>query len=250
MPSAASPPSQDDPLFLPAGDTALVVQFGEMIDRAVNRRVTMLGAALRTAAVAGVVDIVPTFRSLMVHYDPLVIRGADLRARIEDLLHVEAAVGGVRRLWRIPVCYGGEHGPDLAGVADAIGLSEAAAVEAHTSEPLDVFMMGFLPGFPYLGVLENVFDIPRLVEPRVKVPARSVSVAQRQTTIYTIESPGGWHLVGRTPVEFYDPHRDNPILVDAGDQVLFQAVDVDAYDRIRAEVIAGTWTPDVEEIGL
>ena len=96
----------------------------------------------------------------------------------------------MRRLWRIPVCYGGEHGPDLAGVADAIGLSEAAAVEAHTSEPLDVFMMGFLPG-TYLGVLENVFDIPRLVEPRVKVPARSVSVAQRQTTIYTIESPGG-----------------------------------------------------------
>ncbi len=250
MPSPNSSATTADPVFLSAGDTALVVQFGETIDREINRRVTVLGSALRSAAVAGVVDIVPTFRSLMVHYDPLAVSGAALRTRIEALLEVDAEVGGVKRRWRIPVCYGGEHGPDLDGLAETIGLSVADAIEAHTTTPLDVFMMGFLPGFPYLGVLDEVFDVPRLVEPRVKVPARSVSVAQRQTTIYTIESPGGWHLVGRTPVEFYDPHRDNPILVDAGDQILFYAVDQGEYESIRETVTAGTWTPDVEEFEL
>lgn len=237
-----------EPVFLPAGDTALVVQFGETVDAAVNRRVRHLAIRLRDSGQSGIVDIVPTIRSLMVHYDPLVTGAALLEAAISDLLHHDVPGEDAYRLWSIPVCYEGDCAPDLDDVAREMQLETDEVVRRHTAAPLEVFMMGFLPGFPYLGLLPEEFDIPRLFEPRVKVPARSISIAVRQTTIYTVECPGGWHLIGRTPLEFFDPGRDEPILVAAGDRIRFEPVSRDEYDRLREAVEAGDYRARSEEI--
>ncbi|WP_420405122.1 5-oxoprolinase subunit PxpB [Nisaea sp.] len=237
-----------EPVFLPAGDTALVVQFGEAVDAAVNRRVRHLAAKLRESSERGVVDIVPTIRSLMVHYDPLETSAGKLTAAISELLHHRGADEDSYRLWSIPVCYEGDCAPDLDNVAREMKLDTGEVVRRHAAEPLEVFMMGFLPGFPYLGLLPEEFDIPRLFEPRVKVPARSISVAVRQTTVYTVECPGGWHLIGQTPVEFFDPERAEPILVAAGDRIRFEPVSVADYESIRKAVEAEDYTPVSEEI--
>jgi len=237
-----------EPVFLPAGDTALVVQFGEAVDASVNRRVRHLAAKLRESREKGIVDIVPTIRSLMVHYDPLETSAADLRTAISELLHHEHGEEEAYRLWSIPVCYEGECAPDMDNVARGLDLDTVEVARRHAAEPLEVFMMGFLPGFPYLGLLPEEFDIPRLFEPRVKVPARSISVAVRQTTVYTVECPGGWHLIGRTPIEFFDPGRAEPILVAAGDRIRFEPVPLREYERIRKAVESDDYTPVSEEI--
>ncbi|UUX50000.1 5-oxoprolinase subunit PxpB [Nisaea acidiphila] len=237
-----------EPVFLPAGDTALVVQFGEAVDAAVNRRVRHLALKLRESEQKGIVDIVPTIRSLMVHYDPLVTGAATLEAAISEMLHHEDAGEDAYRLWSIPVCYEGDCAPDLDNVAREMELDTAEVVRRHAAEPLEIFMMGFLPGFPYLGLLPEEFDIPRLFEPRVKVPARSISIAVRQTTIYTVECPGGWHLIGRTPVEFFDPFRAQPILVAAGDRIRFEPVAAGEYQSLRKAVEAGDYEAVSEEV--
>lgn len=230
-----------EPIFLSAGDTALVVQYGETVDARINRRVRQLAKAVRDEAPDGVIDLVPTMRSLMIHYDPLVLSQAALIDAVRPLTCLVGDFEQAARRWRIPVCYEGECAPDMADVADAAGVSPDEVVRQHVSVELEVFMMGFLPGFPYLGLLPEIFDLPRRVEPRVRVPPRSISVAARQTTVYTIESPGGWHLIGRTPVEFYDGRRDEPILVSAGDRVRFDAVSLADYREIRRSVEAGDY---------
>ena len=237
-----------EPVFLPAGDTALVVQFGEAVDAAVNRQVRHVAAKLRELSLAGIVDIVPTIRSLMVHYDPLLTRSPELQSAISEILHHQHEGEDGYRLWSIPVCYEGECAPDLESVARDMKLTPAEVVRGHTVEPQEVLMMGFLPGFPYLGLLPEAFDVPRRFEPRVKVPARSISIAVRQTTVYTVESPGGWHLIGRTPVEFFDPARGEPILVAAGDRVHFQPVSMADYEALRKDVEAGEYVPVVQDI--
>jgi inhibitor of KinA len=233
----------DAPQFLPAGDTALVVQFGEVIDPKINQRVVRLKSALASAELEGVVDLVPTFRSLLIHYDPLKTSQADLREAVTARLNETGVAKGTRRRWSIPVCYEGAHAPDLASVAEAMSISEDEVVRRHSDHRFDVFMMGFLPGHPYLGILPEEFNLPRLTEPRVKVPPRSISVAQRQTTIYTIECPGGWHLIGQSPVEFFDFAQDPPILLSAGDQVEFDPISAKAYVELRERVASGDYHP-------
>lgn len=227
--------------FLSAGDTALVVQYGETVDPEVNRRVRMLAAALAESPPEGIVDLVPTMRSLMIHYDPLVLSRARLVDAVRPMLEARPDLNQITRRWRIPVCYEGDCAPDLEAVAEATGLSPDEVVRQHCGVDQEVFMMGFLPGFPYLGLLPEVFDLPRRLEPRVKVPPRSISVAARQTTIYTVDSPGGWHLIGRTPVDFYNPARAEPILVAAGDRVRFEPISLDAYHQARRAVEAGVF---------
>ncbi|WP_339855123.1 5-oxoprolinase subunit PxpB [uncultured Nisaea sp.] len=237
-----------EPVFLPAGDTALVVQFGEAVDAAVNRQVRHVAAKLRETATDGIVDIVPTIRSLMVHYDPLVTRASTLQSAISEILHHQHEGEDGYRLWSVPVCYEGACAPDLESVARDMKLETSEVVRLHTAAPQEVLMMGFLPGFPYLGLLPEAFDVPRRFEPRVKVPARSISIAVRQTTVYTVESPGGWHLIGRTPVEFFDPKREEPILVAAGDRIQFQPVSMADYEALRKDVEAGDYVPVVQDI--
>jgi inhibitor of KinA len=231
------------PRFLPAGDSALVVELGDQIDIATNSRVRALAAAIGLRRITGVVEAVPTYRSLLVHFDPLALTVAELSeqvAAIEGEL-ADMALPPPRRV-EIPTCYGGSFGPDLADVVAHSGLNEADVIALHAGIDYLVYMMGFITGFPYLGGLPARIATPRLPTPRTKVPAGSVGIAQQQTGIYPVESPGGWRLIGRTPVRWFEPSRQPPVPVEAGDYIRFVPVSAAEYERIRAQVEAGAFT--------
>ncbi len=236
--------------FLSVGDRALVVEFGDAIDRGLSREVLRLDRVLRAAPSAGIVETVPTFRSLMVHYDPLSTSRADLEQVITGLLDRDEGAGADARLWHIPVCYEGEFAPDLAEVARLTGLSAGDVVALHSGARYHVYMLGFLPGFPYLGDLPAALALPRRADPRVRVPAGSIAIATTLTAIYPYESPGGWHLIGATPIRLFDPGAMPPALLAAGDAVQFEPIDPAAFAAIRARGRAlATIAIDSEPIG-
>lgn len=218
------------PLVKPAGDRALVVEFGEAIDPALSAMVTRLAARIAVERPAGVVETVPTYRSLMVHHDPVAgdpERLAVTLARLAEAVARETpgpSNGATGRLVEIPVLYGGEAGPDLGYVSEKTGLSPEEVVRLHTAATYVVYMIGFLPGFPYMGGLDPRLATPRLATPRLKIPAGSVGIGGEQTGIYSVESPGGWAVIGRTPLVLFDPMREEPCLLLAGDRVRFVAV--------------------------
>jgi len=234
--------------FLPCGDTALVVEFGDRIDRGLSDRVLGLDARLRAARLPGVVESVPTFRSLMVHYDPLRTDTEALTAAIRALLAGELASGRARRLWRVPVCYEGELAPDLAEVAERTGLTSDRVVALHTEARYHVYMIGFLPGYPYMGDLAPALVLPRRSDPRTRVPPGSVSIATTMTAIYPVESPGGWHLIGTTPIKIFDHELSPPALLAPGDAVEFERIDRKAFARIREASERGTYRIDHKEL--
>jgi inhibitor of KinA len=227
--------------FLAAGDRALVVEFGDRIDRALSAEVLRLDASLRSNGLAGVVETVPTFRSLMVHYDPLVTTRADLEHAIAGVLDREPGSRGTGTLWRVPVCYDGEFAPDLAEVARLTGLSPGEVVALHSGTRYHVYMLGFLPGFPYMGDLPARLALPRRADPRVRVPAGSIAIATTLTAIYPYESPGGWHLIGATPIRLFDPERAQPALFTPGDAVQYEPVDAAAFASIKTAVDNGSY---------
>ena len=220
--------------ILASGDTALVVEFGDTIDRDINDRVLALADRIEQAAIPGVVEQVPTFRSLMVHYDPEVLLFAELAERVRGFLSGLSAKAHVDRLWVLPTCYGGDLGPDLEEVAAATGMSPEDVIRIHSAETYHVYVVGFLPGWPYMGDLPARLALPRREIPRVKVPMGAVCIAQRMTGIYPIESPGGWHLLGRTPVRMFDKRRSKPVLLTPGDSVRYEPVTRAEYDRLEA----------------
>lgn len=238
--------TSSSPVFLSAGDTALVIQYGEVVDVSINRTVRQLAYAVRKLEIKGIVDIVPTMRSLMIHYDPLLLSKLSLMDTVTPLLGNLEELEENNKNWLIPVCYEGEFAPDINEVSKTTNTTIDELVRQHTSLELEVFMMGFLPGFPYIGLLPEVFDLPRRIEPRVHIPPRSISVAARQTTIYTINSPGGWHLIGRTPVDFYDPDRDQPILVCAGDRIKFKSIPSSEFIEVGADIKAGNFNLELK----
>jgi len=215
-----------------AGDSAIVVEFEARIDPAINALAIALAEALQATEVAGVRDVVPTYRSVAIHFDPL---RTDIDALTGQIDRAVATAGSSpvtsRSPIRIPVCYGSEFGPDLPAVAAYAGCSEQAVVLAHTETTYRVFMLGFVPGFAYLGIVDQRIAMPRHAVPRVRVPARSVAIAGVQTGIYPSETPGGWQLIGRTPLPPFDPDRPEPFLMKAGDAVQFYAIERAAYDR-------------------
>jgi len=208
----------------------------------VNRRVRELFLALDDAGLPGVVDLVPTYRSLLVCYDPLALSLDELQERVRDL---DARRGELAlappHVIDIPTVYGGDFGPDLAFVAAHNGLTEAQVVEIHGGTDYLVYMMGFSPGFPYLGGMSERIATPRLKTPRTAIPAGSVGIAQQQTGIYPVESPGGWQLIGRTPVRLFDPGRRPPVLVEAGDYLRFVPIDAATFADVDEAVRQGTW---------
>ncbi len=213
-----------------AGDSALVVEFEERIDPSVNARAIALADVLQAAGLAGVRDVVPTFRSVAIYFDPLHTDGAALLARVEVEAAKPAPEADATRLpLRIPVCYGGDLGPDLGAVAAFSQMDEAGVVSAHTARTYRVFMVGFVPGFAYLGTVDDRIAMPRRETPRVRVPIGSVGIAGVQTGIYPMETPGGWQLVGRTPVKPFDPDRAEPFLLKAGDAVQFYPIDREQF---------------------
>jgi KipI family sensor histidine kinase inhibitor len=228
--------------MVPAGDAALVVELGDLIDPVINRRVHQLTAVLRRAAVPGVLEVVPSYRSLLVYYDPLRLRLETLRARINEIHDTLGQAPATRaRVVEIPTRYGGEYGPDLRDVAAHNGLSPDEVVAIHAGADYLVYMMGFSPGFTYLGGMSARIATPRLGTPRTLIPAGSVGIAQQQTGIYPTASPGGWRLIGRTPIALFDARRDPPTVLEPGDYLRFIPVDEARYRAVATQVAAGTF---------
>lgn len=212
------------PRVLACGDTALSIDFGNVIDRDVNARVQALDAALSAMPFPGVVESVPTYRALMVYFDPTI---TDVDGLITHLLAVAAGTEAsalTHRRWRVPVAYGGDHGVDLIEMAASSGLSAASFVEAHSASTYVVMMIGFMPGFSYLGGLDPRLARPRREVPRAKVPASSISIGGVQTAIGSVECPSGWHLIGRTPALPFVPARDPVFLFKTGDEIHFYPI--------------------------
>jgi len=220
------------PRYLPAGDAALVVEFGDGINEAVNLQVRALAQSLAQAAMEGFGEAVITYRSLLVHYDPARWTYDDalrmVRERVPSAGQAQTAEG---RLVEVPTVYGGDFGPDLEYVAEHNGLTAEEVVRLHTGADYPVYMLGFTPGFPYLGGLPPIIAAPRLETPRPRVPAGSVGIAGQQTGVYPVESPGGWRIIGRTPLRLFDPLRDPPALLSPGDRVRFVAISPAEFDN-------------------
>ena len=221
----------------PASDCSLCVEFGSEISPQLNARVHALAQSLSSKPAAGVTAVVPAYASLLVCFDPLRVSAR----RLERLLcrrasETESAPQKDGRLIRIPVCYQDEFAPDMDAVSAHTGLSAREIIARHTAPVYRIYMLGFLPGFPYLGGLDAALETPRLETPRVKIPAGAVGIGGAQTGIYPLESPGGWRLIGRTPLRPYAPERAAPFLYRAGDSLEFYAVDRAEYERLaRAE---------------
>jgi KipI family sensor histidine kinase inhibitor len=208
----------------PLGDSALLLTFGEGIDPRVNDRVHALARRLRRGSLHGILGVVPAYATLAVQFDPRAWDPETLGRQLQDLEEGPADAEPPRTV-AIPVRYGGEDGPDLEEVAAHCGLSPAEVVARHCAGEYRVFFLGFSPGFPYLGGLDPALAAPRRAEPRMRVPAGSVGIAGLQTGIYPQETPGGWQIIGRTPLALFDPLRGEPCLLAAGDLLRFEAVE-------------------------
>ncbi|GAC1331977.1 MAG: 5-oxoprolinase subunit PxpB [Beijerinckiaceae bacterium] len=228
--------------FLPSGDTALVVEFGDHIERALSERVLRLAQRLKDAKLEGIVETVPTFRSLLVHYDPLVTSGAVLEAAIAGHLEDAGAERQPMRLWHIPVCYESRFAPDLDEVAERTKLSTQEVIARHSGTQYLVYVVGFAAAFPYMGDLPPELVLPRRADPRVRVPGGSVAMATTLTGIYPLDIPGGWHLIGATPISVFNPSWERPALLKPGDGARFEPVSYAEYERVREAVARNDFT--------
>lgn len=222
-----------EPSFAPLGDSALQVVFGDRLDPALNRRALAFSQAL--AALPGLTDCVPAYASLTLHYDALVWTYGELIDAIEPFLATADNPDEASRLLTIPVCYGGEHGPDLDEVARHCRLSPPEVIARHSHGEYRVYFLGFAPGFAYLGGLDPVLAMPRHAVPRPGVPAGAVGIAGAQTGIYPQAGPGGWQLIGRTPLRLFDPRREPPCLLAPGDTVRFVPMGAEEFARQAQE---------------
>ena len=234
----------DNPLLLPLGDSAWTVEFGDRIDPALHARVMGLNDAIHAARdageLAGIMDLVPTFRSLTVHYDPLAVDSEQLGARLLGMAEAAGSTTSQGRHWLLPVCCDAELAPDLERLAEAKGMAPAEVIALLTSATYRVYMIGFMPGFPYMGGLPPQLAMPRLANPRKVVPARSLAVTGEMCAVYPWESPGGWNILGRTPVPLFDAAEEaTPALLESGDQVRWRVVDRAEYEHIAGELAAG-----------
>jgi len=218
------------PRFLPAGDSAIVIELGDEISEECNEKVIALSEDMRDAK--GVVELLPTYRSLLVYYDPSITDFDEVAKMSEERMGRLRIQIDKRRVFEVPVCYGGDFGPDLSFVAQHNGLSEEEVIRIHTSRSYRVYMLGFLPGFPYLGGMDERIAAPRLEKPRTRVAEGSVGIAGKQTGIYPLESPGGWRIIGRTPLKLYNPEADDPVSVRAGDTIRFVRISKEKYGEM------------------
>ena len=215
-----------------AGDSGLLLELDEIINVSVNAQVIAIAAALRRAGLPGIRDVVPTYRSVAVHFDPLVLDVEVLRRALTRAADTPP-VSSEGKTVVIPVQYGGEMGPDLTAVAALAGITPDEVVARHAGVRYRVFMLGFLPGFAYMGTVDETIAVPRHATPRLKVPGGSVGIAGRQTGVYPRDSPGGWHVIGRTPVSVFNAHRTPATLVAPGDTVRF------VREKISSSVVSG-----------
>ena len=216
-----------------SGDRALLVEYGDGIDPVINEKVRAMTALLKKDLPKGVEAVVPAYRSLSIIYDPL----ATTPARLAEILHAleadsRAAEIAKAKVIPIPVCYGGEFGPDIGVVMEHTGLREDEIVAVHAFVDYPIYMIGFTPGFCYLGGLDRRLQTPRRKTPRTNLPAGSVGIAESQTGMYPVDSPGGWQIIGRTPLRLFAPARENPFLYEAGDRIRFVPIAEAEFGRL------------------
>ena len=227
------------PHFLDAGETALVVEFGQGIDPAVNARVLALDAALGRTAPAGMLECVPTYRSLMVHYDPLILPREGMIAAVTSCLNAPVPPQIPRKHWTLPACYDPDFAPDLDHIAEATSLTPTEVIAAHASALYSVYMYGFAPGWAYLGGLPPALTLPRRTSPRAQIPSGSLIIAGGQAIVATMAMPSGWHILGRTPERLFRPERAEAFLIAVGDVLSFDPVDRAAFDALAQRGEAG-----------
>ena len=220
------------PRFLPCGDAAISVELGDVVDRRISAKVVRLHRHLRARPLPGVVETLPAFRSLLVHFDPRQTDPAALQGMLTAIVAEMSDEPLSSRRWAIPVCYDPAFGLDIAEVANLTGMTPAQAVECQSSAIYYVYMLGFLPGYAYLGDTPEPLRLPRRKSPRTRVPAGSLAIATAFAAIYPFESPGGWHILGRTPVSFFDANAEEPALLAPGDEIRFEPIDLEAYEAL------------------
>ncbi|ACN17710.1 putative allophanate hydrolase subunit 1 [Desulforapulum autotrophicum HRM2] len=222
------------PIFRIAGDRGLLMEFGDAVDPDINHRIRAMAMAIDGKPPRGIVEVIPTYCAIIVVYDPChtdpatltpILSAMDKALETMEIPEPETTV--------LPVCYHPALGPDLEDLAKRHNLTVDEVIRIHTEPLYPIYMIGFTPGFPYLGGLSEKLYTPRLDSPRKKVPAGSVGIANNQTGIYPIESPGGWQLIGRCPIKLFNPQKKNPILLKAGNLLKFKAIDLDEYETIK-----------------
>lgn len=223
--------------FLKAGDSALVIELGNEISPIINFKLKKITEFLDNLNKTGIKDLLPTYRSIIVYYNPLIVSFDEIKDIVEANCNFdnEKAEEIEKEIVEIPVVYGGEYGPDLENIAAYNNITTEEVIKIHTSGEYLVYMLGFTPGFPYLGGMSKKIATPRLKEPRTKIPAGSVGIAGEQTGVYPIESPGGWQLLGRSPLSFFNPNSDKPFLLKAGQYIKFVSVTEEEYLKLNGK---------------
>ncbi len=240
----------DKTKYLMCGESAIVLEFGREISKEINAKIRQTVAAIEMIAGDFIVEIVPTYRSVLVQYDPLKISYAEMLGKLQaiEIANAEEEQGTIK-LIEIPTVYGGEYGEDMAHVVEHSGLSEDEVVKIHSSTDYLVYMLGFIPGFTYLGGMDKRIATPRLKTPRTKIIGGSVGIAGEQTGIYPSDSPGGWQIIGRTPLNLFDVENEPPVFINAGDYIRYIPVSEAEFLAIKKEVEAGTYKVTIRTVG-
>jgi len=238
------------PRILYAGDSCIVVEFGNSINIKVNAHVQALRGKIEKKPFRGLIEMIPTYRSLSVCFNPLLAPGDldKLLLSLAESVEDKKSTGeGKRKLLVVPTCYEGDLAPDIGKVAANAGISIDEVIRRHSARDYYCYMLGFLPGFSYLGGMDPSLETPRLKEPREKIPGSSVGIAGKQTGIYPIESPGGWNLIGKTPLCLFNPLRNPAIFLEAGMWVRFVPIDAAKFERMASLAVLPDWKPDIQE---
>jgi inhibitor of KinA len=228
--------------FLIGGDSCLTVQFGNEINLEINKRVSGFAERLKSKNISGLVEIIPTYCTVFIGYNPGIISFEKLVKKLKPLcagLHEEKVEQ--KKIWEIPVCYCEEYGQDLSDVAELLNMTPEEVIKRHSNTDYRIYMLGFLPGFAYLGGMDKALSVPRLDSPRAKIPAGSVGIGGEQTGVYPLDSPGGWRLIGTTPLLLYDVKREEPILYKAGDYLRFVPITGQTFKEIQTQVLNGSY---------
>lgn len=235
--------------FLTAGDSAIVMEFGDTIEKEINAKIATVVKNLKKKNIDGILDVLPTYRSILINYDPVKISYNEMIDKLKELNDSKSSGQSDEvRLIEIPTLYGEKYGPDIEFVAEHAKLSVDEVIKIHSGTDYLVYMMGFMPGFTYLGGLDERIATPRLKSPRIKIEAGSVGIAANQTGMYPIESPGGWQLIGRTPLKLYDDTKEPPVFIQAGDYIRYVPIDEEEYEKIAKEVADNSYKVSIKKV--